>query len=183
MTGRFVLTGAPGTGKTSVLAALARRYSVVPEPARRIIADYRASTGDSAGEPSAGEMVSRMLEQTVAAFDRPVRGLRVHDRGIPDVIAYAEILDVDAREARLAATGRRYADPVFVFPPWEDIHTMDDMRRMEFRWASDWHDALVDAYRSTGHELLEVPRLPVPDRARFIEAELDGRGFGPPNRP
>jgi predicted ATPase len=42
-----ILTGAPGTGKTTVLRNLTTDVSIVDEPAREVLAEHRSSfTGD-----------------------------------------------------------------------------------------------------------------------------------------
>lgn len=172
MTRRIVITGAPGTGKTTVLRALERGVVVVAEPAREIIAEHRAATGEASLDHQPTVFVRRLVTRSVEKYDA-VSGdvVAMFDRGLPDCVAYAHVLGVDSGVALRAAERRRYDDTVFVFPPWEDIYTTDDMRRMRFADAWPFHDRLVEAYEALGYDLVEVPPASVAERVRFIAAK------------
>lgn len=169
MTRRIVITGAPGSGKTAVLGALAHAGLVVAEPARELIAEHRAATGEESLDHRPQVFVDRLVARSVEKYDA-VDGseLALFDRGIPDCVAYARILGADPSGARRASETRRYDEMVFVLPPWEGIYTTDDMRKMRFAAARPFHERLVDAYVELGYELVEVPPMEVERRARFV---------------
>jgi predicted ATPase len=172
MTRRIVVTGAPGTGKTAVLELLAHRATVIAEPARELIAEHRAATGETSIDHLPAVFVERLVARSVAKYDdAATASTAIFDRGLPDCIAYARILGVDPWGAVQAATQRRYDDTAFLFPPWEDIYTTDDMRRMRFADVWPFHERVVEAYEDLGYELVEVPLASVAQRARFIAAE------------
>lgn len=169
MTRRIVITGAPGSGKTAVLGALAHLAVVVPEPARELIAEDRASTGEDSLDHRPQLFVDRLVARSVEKYDA-VEGsdIAFFDRALPDCVAYAHILGVDPSVAKRAARSRRYDDQVFILPPWEDIYTTDDMRKMRFADARPFQAALVGAYAGLGYELVEVPQVDLESRARFV---------------
>lgn len=57
---------------------------------------------------------------------------------------------------------------VFILPPWAAIYENDSERDQSFADAVNVHVNLVSWYRSCGYVLHEVPRLPVPQRARHV---------------
>ncbi|HFE7691366.1 TPA: AAA family ATPase, partial [Legionella pneumophila] len=62
----YILTGAPGSGKTSMLAELAKRgFPVIDEPARRVLAQQRLIDGEGVYDKNPflfkELMLSRML--------------------------------------------------------------------------------------------------------------------------
>lgn len=169
MTRRIVITGAPGSGKTAVLGALAHLAVVMPEPAREVIAEHRTATGEDSLDHRPQVFVDRLVARSIEKYDAAEGKEAFFDRALPDCVAYAHVLGVDPSVARRAA-GRRPYDQVFILPPWEDIYTTDDMRKMRFADARPFHDTLVDVYVGFGYDLVEVPAMDVESRASFVAA-------------
>lgn len=169
---RYVVTGGLGTGKTSVISALAGEVETVAEPARELIAEHRAATGETTLDDRPETFVTRLIERSVENYGSISQGIAVFDRGLPDCAAYAAVYGLDTRPA-LEASGRyRYDSPVFVAPPWEEIYTTDDMRRATFDEAKAFHAAVVAAYERSGYEMVELPRATVEARVDFMNALL-----------
>src|SRR2546430_12779016 len=113
-----IVTGAPGSGKTAVLAALGEGFHVVPEPAREILAEARA--GDTAARDREwGAFVSLLLRRSIEQHEAAQRlqGTIVFDRGVPDNVAYAVALSMDAAPAQDAARRYPYHPDGLVPPP------------------------------------------------------------------
>jgi predicted ATPase len=165
-----VVTGAPGSGKTAVLAGLGPAVHVVPEPARVVLAELRASGDTRTHDRDWEAFVSMLLQRSIAQQEaaQATDGAVVFDRGVPDNVAYAKVLGVDPAPAREAATRYRYHREVLILPPWEDIYTTDDERTMSFADTVPFHEALVDAYEDAGYTLVEVPRGTAAERAAFV---------------
>ena len=64
----FILTGPPGSGKTTLIESLAKHVKVVPEAARRVLMIERASGGAATGEQDAAAFVARMLDMSTADY-------------------------------------------------------------------------------------------------------------------
>ena len=174
MNRRVIVTGAPGTGKTTLLGSLTHLGVVVPEPAREVIAEHRQSTGESSLDHRPELFLDRLLARSISAFDSVAESsLVLFDRGLPDCVTYAEIFGLDTEPARRAAFERRYENTVFICPPWREIYTTDDLRRATFQQVEDFHESLMKAYASLGYQLIEVPRSPSTERVGFVEVALD----------
>lgn len=177
----FIVTGAPGTGKTAVLDALGDGVHRVGEPAREILAELRAAgdtrTHDRDWEAFVDMLLRRSIEKHQAAVARA--GSALFDRGVPDCVAYAVVLDVDPEPSLRAARTHRYHEEVLVLEPWEEIYSTDDERTMSFADTVVFHEALVDAYARTGYRLVAVPKGPVADRAGFVLDFMAGEGGEP----
>ncbi len=167
----YVLTGAPGGGKTAILRELAGMgFAVVAEPAREVLAEQRAAGGNGVPERNPGLFCELMLAKAVAQFrgiprgDRPV----FFDRGIPDMIGYARLFGVPESAAWRAAREYRYNALVFVTPSWEEIYGPDDERKMSFEAARDFGEELRSIYAVLGYSLIEVPHGSLRERAEFV---------------
>jgi predicted ATPase len=175
---RFVITGAPGGGKTPVLKELvAMGFTGVPEPAREVLAEQRAAGGTGVPEKDPARFCDLMLARAVDDFERlqGMDGAVFFDRGIPDHIGYFRLFGLDASSAEEAATLRRYDDIVFVMPSWAEIYTTDEERKMTFEMAHRFGEVLRDVYAGLGYTLVEVPRDTPGARARFIAARVAGQ--------
>jgi predicted ATPase len=71
-----------------------------------------------------------------------------------------------------AAAMFRYNRSVFISPPWEEIFQQDSERKKGFDEAVRTYDALVATYTTYGYELVEIPRISVEERARFVLQSL-----------
>lgn len=172
----FVLTGGPGAGKTTLLAALAAAgHTVSPEAGRAIIRDQQAIGGRALPSEDPALYAELMLAHDLAAHRRhhESHGPVFFDRGIPDIAGYLDLVGI-ARPAHLdrAIACCRYNRRVFICPPWPKIFTQDAERRQTLEEAERTHAAMVRVYGEAGYDLVEVPRLPVAERAVFIRASL-----------
>jgi predicted ATPase len=176
-TGLWILTGAPGSGKTSILQELRGRLRCVDEPARRVLAEQRAIDGPGTPERDPARFVALLLEAAVADHVSASLGggPTLFDRGIPDCIAYAIHLGVDPGPSVQASDRYRYHGEVLILEPWEEIYATDDERTMSFADTVAFHTALEDAFGRSGYRRVTVPRGSPRDRAAFVSERTLGR--------
>ena len=167
----YVLSGAMGAGKSAVLARLTELGILcIPEPAREILAEQRTIKGTGVPEKSPDLFTMLMLSRSIHNYTahRPETETVVFDRGIPDIIAYARLFQLDETPYANAAREFRYNPNVFYFPAWEKIYTTDSERKMSFEDASAFGSILKSIYAGCGYHVLDVPRLTVEERVEFI---------------
>ncbi len=168
----FVITGGPGTGKSTLLAALERRgHRVSEEVARIIIREQMRSGGEALPWGDHRAFAGLMLHREVAAYGDALTSAEpvYFDRGFPDIAGFLDLsrLAVPAN-VEAACQELRYRSPVFIAPPWEDIFVRDTERRQDFSEAERTHEAMVVAWHRYGYSLIELPRVPVEERAEFM---------------
>lgn len=175
-----ILTGAPGSGKTAILEQLRGGLRCVDEPARRVLAEQRATGGLGTPGRDPARFVELLLELAIADHEaaRDEAGPTLFDRGIPDCIAYAIHLGIDPGPSVRASDRYRYHEEVLILEPWEEIYVTDDERTMSFEDTVAFHAALEDAFDRSGYRRVTVPRSPAPDRAAFVEARMLGPTAG-----
>jgi predicted ATPase len=127
---RIVLTGAPGTGKTSIIEVLENKgFNVIPEPARTVINSYRKYSPELLPHLSIENRERFQLiiqNEAIKNFDDNTSG--IFDRSIIDEVGYRNLHKMDiSKELKEAAITKRY-DKVFIFPIWQEIFRNDDVR-------------------------------------------------------
>jgi predicted ATPase len=96
-------------------------------------------------------------------------GLVFFDRGVPDVLGYLRLLSLPVPDyMQNAAYTFRYNRRAFITPPWREIFRQDHERRQDFDEAVRTHDALAATYSALDYDLVEIPRVPVEQRIRFV---------------
>jgi predicted ATPase len=174
----FILTGAPGSGKTTILDNIGSDIRCVGEPAREILEEQRASDGAGTPDRDPSMFVELLLRRSIDKHEAAQRGEGsvMFDRGLPDCVAYAALMGTDPTPSVRASEQYRYHSEVLVLEPWEEIYTVDDERTMSFADTFAFHEALIDAYERVRYTLVEVPRGTVESRASFVRNFILPRG-------
>lgn len=168
----IVITGGPGSGKTTLIEALAARgHTVRPEAGRAIIREQQAIGGTGLPWVDRALFAELMLaadrRSHAEALTQP--GLVFFDRGVPDILGYLALCGLPAPEhAEAAARSLRYRRTVFIAPPWRAIFGQDAERRQDFVEAERTHAAMAEAYPRYGYELVALPRASVEERVAFV---------------
>lgn len=168
----FVITGGPGAGKTTLIDALSRaRFPVAPEAGRHVIRQQQGTNGSALPWVDPLGFAHAMLACDLASYARfsGLTGPVFFDRGLPDIVGYLRLenLAVPPR-IQCAVRENRYRKHVFICPPWPEIYTNDAERKQSIGTAVRTYEAMVATYNDLGYELVEVPRVSVEQRLRFV---------------
>jgi predicted ATPase len=176
---RFILTGAPGSGKTAILRHLETQgFGVVEEAATDLIA-LRQSEGIA--EPwmqprflsDVAELQLRRLDQASRAPD----AVQFHDRSVVCTLALARYLELPEPPCLTQALARiaheqPFEKTVFFARPLGFI-TPTAARRISFAESLRFGQMHEDAYRALGFHLVFIEPGPVPERAAAILAAAE----------
>jgi predicted ATPase len=172
----FVLTGGPGSSKTTLVEALkARGYATTEEAGRGVIREQMESGGDGLPWIDRDRFAELMFEWELRSYRDAERqhGPVVFDRGLPDTIGYLRLegLEVPARMEE-EAWRLRYNTQVFIAPPWKEIYGRDEERRQSWEVAVRTYEVMAETYAEFDYQLTELPRATVDQRANFVIASL-----------
>ena len=168
----IVLTGGPGSGKTTLIDALQRAgHARSWEAGRGIIQDQVAIGGHALPwrDPIAFAELMLSWEMRTYRQAREHPGPVFFDRGLPDIVGYLRMLGLPVPPHLVKAVDLcRYHHRVFIAPPWPEIFTQDQERKQTLDEAERTYDAMVTAYADHGYQLVELPRVAVEQRVRFV---------------
>jgi predicted ATPase len=176
----FVLTGGPGSGKTTLIEALKKLgYGATIEAGRAIIRDQTAIGGRALPWRDPLLFAELMLSWDIRSY-RMAQASKEPvfcDRGVPDVLGYLQLAGIPAPEyVETAAREFRYNTRVFLTPPWKEIFCQDHERKQDFDEAIKTYESM-SIYKKVGYHLLEIPRASVEERVRFV---LNAAGLSRP---
>jgi len=167
-----VITGGPGSGKTTLIEALARAgHARTVEAGRAIIQEQTAIDGPALPWRDPVLFAELMLSWEMRSHRAAGRrdGPVFFDRGVPDLAGYWRLIgDAVPPHIIKAAERCRYNRRVFVAPPWPEIFTRDSERKQTLAEAERTFEAITSAYRDFDYELITMPCAPVEERMRFV---------------
>ncbi|MGH3447666.1 MAG: AAA family ATPase [Nocardioidaceae bacterium] len=176
MSKRYVVTGAPGAGKTALLHALkARHWSVVEEAATDVIADEQAGGCD---EPwSSHDFTGRVAAlQRQRQLTAPEADVQLYDRSPWCTLALARFLGHPVPLALSREIARVAANAVYertvIFVRLLGFVEPTAARRISYADCLVFEALHEAVYRNHGFTLLDVEPGSVDARAAAVEAQL-----------
>jgi len=174
----FVLTGGPGSGKSTLIEALRTSgYICLDEGGRGIIQDQMAIGGRAVPWQDAALFAELMLSWDMRSYRIAEQSADpvFFDRGVVDVAAYFRLIGLSPpMHVERAIEVFRYNPRVFIAPPWQEIYAQDRERKQDFEEAVRTYEAMVATYTGRGYELIQLPRTSVETRMHFV---LDSIGI------
>jgi predicted ATPase len=168
-----VITGAPCSGKSTLIDQLAARgFQTAPEAARQYFEQEMAATGRSIDEirkemvPCTQAILNLMLK---IEQDLDPNETIFLDRGFPDCLAFIRQLGMDLNLHLPNCFHNRYASVFMLdrFPVQiDDVRTEDESAA---KYLDQWHYC---DYKALGYGVVRVPVLPPRKRLAFVLENL-----------
>ena len=176
-TRKVVITGGPGTGKTSVIEALENHgHFCFHEVSREVIKEAQKKGINQLFLKDPLLFSELLLEGRIKQYEEASRmasEMVFLDRGVPDVVAYMNFFGNEYPPVFNDVCKRYIYEKVFILPPWKEIYTEDNERYESYEQAVAIHDELAKTYSFHGYESIEVPSGTIAERTSFILNHLD----------
>jgi predicted ATPase len=165
-----VITGGPGTGKTTLIQALEDEgWPVQHEVAREFI--RRAALGEPFPTPNSDlKAFSALVFQARKQQYEAAQSNTFLDRGVPDAMAYLQLHGLPIPvEMTHWCRDNRYHPIVWMAPPWQAIFHPDAERVETYADVLAVDQVLRSTYRSLGYSIQDLPRTSVAERVVFLK--------------
>ena len=184
---RFIITGAPGAGKTAIIRQLELDgFSVVEEAATDLIGDLQAQgISEPWTDPSFIDAVIRLQKERQTRSSHLPNQLQFHDRSVVCTAALAVYLGYPFSSLLRAELDRIEKEAIFE-PQVFFIQNLGfiaptDARRITFEESLRFEKIHEDVYRDFGFSLVIIAPEPVTERVIAIKAAIaQTQGPSPP---
>lgn len=169
----YVITGGPGSGKTTTVNLLkARGYLTTVENARHFL-DTQRLKGKTVEEirNNQKEFQRRVLQMQIKQEKAISPQVQVFmDRAVPDALAYYRFLNLDVDDVLSKAINNTSYKKVFIMDP---LPLVNDYARLENEEGQrKLHQLISEVYESLPFPVVHVPVLPAEERVDFILKNL-----------
>ncbi|GGM30217.1 AAA family ATPase [Dactylosporangium sucinum] len=168
---RFIVTGAPGAGKTSIVGALTGVTTVAEAATDVIAAEQARGVAEPWTDPGFADRVVGLQRRRQLAATGPVQ---VYDRSPLCTLALAVYSGLSPSDLLLAEVDRAasiYDRRVLLVRPIGFV-TPTAARRISYADSLHFEHVHRQVYRERGYELVEVPAGPAAERVALVAGYL-----------
>ena len=175
MSQKYIISGAPGTGKTTIINALKKKdHYCAEEISRELIAEQISIGGNILAWKDQIAFENKIAHRRYKQFlDSPENCICFFDRSSVDCIAYLNNNKLESTsQINQIIKNCIFNKTVFYTPIWEEIYKNDSERQESFDQSIRIDKYLKDSYIKFGYTIIEIPKTTLDKRVNFILSQI-----------
>lgn len=169
---KFIITGAPGTGKTTLINALKKYYPCMDEVSRKVIAKEQKTGGHGTPWQDLSKFTELVFEIYVSELVANPEAMFT-DRSILDLVAYLQVEGKPIpKNIDQFPYHSKFHKTVFFTPIWKLIYRKDEQRQQGIAYSLELERALEVNYDKKGFEIVKLPKDSVSNRVQFVQETM-----------
>lgn len=174
---RHIITGAPSTGKTTLIHALRKKgYNVFDEISRDVIINQQNKSGDKTPWQDMLGFTNLVYHKTINELSIPIQKESFVDRSLVDIIAYLKLKNLSIKKELLEFNYKKYYNSyVFMLPIWEEIYTQDPQRLQSLEVCKQIQYLLINTYQELGFSIYTLAKESPEKRIESIERIIQSK--------
>jgi len=173
---RVVITGGPGTGKSSIIESLKKmNFNVFNESSREVTKKYKNNDSEQYFLSNPIDFSNILMDKRKKQFEEGSKSKNdyfFYDRGIPDILAYLNFKKIEYKSSMMKEILKFNYDTIFIAEPWKAIYTNDSERYETYDELLEIDFHIKKIYKQLGYNIIILPKKSVKDRVTFILENL-----------
>lgn len=167
---KFIITGGPGFGKTTLLKELGKLgCNVFHEAARTIIEEQENSDDPILPWKDRVRFDCEVIKKMMLDYQQSKSNFyNFYDRGFPDLIGWRKYAQLETDDVEKIAFIYPYEKLVFLTKPWQEIYESNKHRPYSFKEASRINKILGNCYSKLGYIVEYLPNANIKTRVNFL---------------
>jgi len=169
ITKKFIISGPPGSGKSTLISALeATGIECLKEVSRDVIIAEQNSGSDGMPWKNMERFARLVFDETLIRFQKQPKSL-ICDRSLIDTMAYLEFANKPIfEELKNFDFTPYYHQTVFFALPWSQIYVKDPQRPEPFEYQWSLSNKLIAYYKNHNFNIVYLPFTSITSRVDFI---------------
>ena len=164
---KHIITGAPGTGKTTLINLLKDTFPCMDEVSRKVIIDEQKNNRNGMPWSDINRFTDLVFKQTTQELLNTET--LICDRSLLDLEAYLSVANKTIPDyLRNFPYHKNYHKTVFFAPTWFEIYCQDAQRLQEFDYCLKLEKALLEHYKRKNFEIIMLPKKTPLKRKKLI---------------
>lgn len=164
---KYIITGAPGTGKTTLINLLKNTVPCMEEVSRKVIINEQETQGNGVPWGNINHFTELVFKKTTNELLNP--NTLICDRSLLDLEAYLTVANKNIPNyLRDFPYKEKYQQTVFFAPTWFQIYCKDAQRLQEFDYCLKLEKALLEHYRIKGFNIITLTKSSPMERVKLI---------------
>jgi len=175
MSQKYIISGAPGTGKTTIINALKKKdHYCAEEISRELIAEQISIGGNILPWKDQIAFENKIAHRRYKQYlDSPENCICFFDRSSIDCIAYLNNNKLESTsQINQIIKNCIFNKTVFYTPIWKEIYKNDSERQESFDQSIKIDKYLKYSYIKFGYTIIEIPKTTLDKRIDFILSQI-----------